>query len=84
MFPYGNKRWELDRENTVEVYNIGLTSQSCSACRPSMFTGEHSKGRRTETNPNATFSYFCRYGTIKLPPISDPPHLLQELLTGNA
>ena len=75
---------ETFRENTVEVYNVGKTSQSCSAHGALMFTGENSKGRSTKTNLNATFSLCCRYGAIKLPPISDPPYLLQELLTGNA
>ena len=75
---------ETFRENTVKVYKFGKTSESCSVCEASMFTGEKSKGRRTGTNPNATFSLSCRYGAIQHPPIRDPPHLLQELLTGNA
>ena len=74
---------ETFRENTVEVYNVGMTSQSCSSCGASIFTGENSKGRTGKT-PNATFLLSCRYGDIKLPPISDPPCLLQELLTSDA
>ena len=50
---------ETFMENTVEVYNVGKTSQSYSACGASMFTGENSKVRRTGTNPSATFSLCC-------------------------
>ena len=58
----GRQTLETFMENTVEVYNVGKTSQSCSVCEASVCTGENSKGRRIRTNSNATFSLCCRYG----------------------
>ena len=60
-------------ENTIEEYNVGNRTHTCTVWGASMFTGETSKGTCTGTNPTAKFSLCCGYGAIKLPPINEPP-----------
>ena len=47
-----------------------------------MFKGEKHNGKLVENQPTATFSLCCSDGNVKIPPIKDPPQLLQTLLTG--
>ena len=69
-------------ESTVDTQDVGDMNHICSACGALMFNGEKHYGKLVENQPTATFSLCCSDGNVKLPPIKDPPQLLQSLLTG--
>ena len=69
-------------ELTVDTQDVGDMNHICSACGALMFKGEKHNGKLVENQPTATFSLCCSDGNVKLPPIKDPPQLLQSLLTG--
>ena len=69
-------------ELTVDTQDVGDMNHICSACGALMFKGEKHYGKLVENQPTATFSLCCSEGNVKLPPIKDPPQLLQSLLTG--
>ena len=69
-------------ELTVNTQDVGDMNHVCSACGALTFKGEKYYGKLVENQPTATFSLCCSDGDVKLPPIKDPPQLLQSLLTG--
>ena len=58
-------------ESTVQYNDIGPMNNVCCECGALMFKGKNSKGKLSSNQ--ATFSLCCSNGTIKLPPIKDPP-----------
>ena len=69
-------------ESTVQYNDIGPMNNVCCECGALMFKGENSKGKLSSNQ--ATFSLCCSNGTIKLPPIKDPPEKLKNLLKGKS
>ena len=59
-------------ETAVKIHDIGQMNYICPECGAQMFKEEQSRG----------FSFCCSHGSVKLPPIKEPPQLLKCLLTG--
>ncbi|XP_070555418.1 uncharacterized protein [Ptychodera flava] len=86
-----NKRIKLTSHNTAihslsdyvehplpDYTSIGNMVFQCKSCLSYMWKGETHCGK---LGVNACFSTCCMQGSVQLPPISDPPPLLQNLLT---
>ena len=70
-------------ENAVTVNTVGKMDYICEQCGALMFKDELHKPIAKDHN-HLCFSLCCSYGHAKVPPISEPPHLLMFLLTGNS
>ena len=73
---------EVFNESTVNVHNVGSMDNICSACGAFMFKDEKHIGKLSQSD-RVTFSAWCANANIKLPPPTNPPDLLKDLLTGN-
>ena len=62
-------------EKKVHTHDIGNMCLTCNDCGALMFQQEKSEG--LPSGGNTKFSLCCRKGSIKLPPIKEPPEVLQ-------
>nr|VDD60368.1 unnamed protein product [Brassica oleracea] len=75
----------LSKRTSARSQDKGSTSQTeenpivaCSKCGALMWTSESTSTDRKTGEP--TFTICCNHGHIRLPPINQPPALLEELL----
>ena len=59
-------------EHSVDIHTVGNMSLTCSEYKAILFKGE-----------NMRELLCCSQGSIKLPPLKEPPEKLKNLLTGN-
>ena len=67
---------------SVVAHCVGCMTFSCHACGALMFKDESSKPVSGKSSKR-TYSLCHQYGTMKLPPLKEPPEKLKHLLTGN-
>ena len=67
----------------VGPFSVGLTNNLCNGCDALMFPGETHQGKLGKDGEKGMgiFSMWCRYGTIVVPKLKEPPDLLRKLLT---
>ncbi len=66
-------------EDSVQELSVGAMDNICDSCAALMFKDEK---HHTYQQQNKTFySLCCSYGASKAPPVSEPPDILQTLLT---
>ena len=70
-------------ESIFKYLDMGKMNFSCSQCSALMFKDEKYEGRLFGNPPTASFSLCCSNGAVRLPPIKDPPKILQNILSGN-
>ena len=68
-------------EKSVEAHSVGQMKHSCNACGELMFKNGKSNPVQGDKS-KSIYSLCCAYGTIKLPPIKEPPKKFKCLLTG--
>ena len=70
-------------EKDVLEHNVGQMENVCAKCGALMFHDETHK-----TLPNNTrlqsYSMCCSNGKIQIPPVSEPPEILQNLLSSSS
>ena len=67
-------------ENTVAENTVGDMVHTCGKCGALMFKDETHKPIAADSN-DLCFSMCCSYGHIKVPPVSEPPAILRNLLS---
>ena len=76
----GAARNRFFEDNTISEHSIGKMEYECGKCSALMFKDEQHKLMHKGSN-SLCYSLCCSYGSVKVPPISEPPDLLRRLLT---
>ena len=78
----GSARITYFDDITISEHTIGNMEYACGKCSALMFKDEQHKQINKDSN-SMCYSLCCSYGSVEVPPVSEPPNLLRTLLTGN-
>ena len=77
----GLVKMEVFHEDAVSEHTVGNMEHICGKCAL-MFQDEQHKN--IKKNQKMSYLLCCSYGSVQVPPVSEPPALLRTLLSGNS
>ena len=77
----GLAKMEVFHEDAVSEHTVGNMEHICGKCALMFWDEQHKNINKI--SKDVSYLLCCSYGSVQIPPVSEPPGLLRTLLSGN-